>query len=330
MFQLRDGDVGVADLDNPDKSRLVAQVDVQDDVSKIFNWTQQEDPNFSGRIINAPVLKVDGANAGIRHTFSIKEDKFATGDNKKLVNQKKYYFIAIAYAYNNYVKFDGLGNIGQRDPYVVGRRNIGDKSRGNKAYVVLPRPIVDIKLAAKYGEGAVVTRLDGVGSGGNFLDISETTIADILAKGAATDGSITYKAGRAPIDVKIVNPLEVVDGTYTLVIKDKDLTDNIVNDTARWELRREGETTPVLSERTIAKLNEQIVAKYGFSVSVRQVAEPGSAATSDITNGAIGSQITYKIAGLNWLIGIPSISSMTKNGRPLAVVPASRTRAMWG
>ena len=305
LFQLHDGDVGVADLDNPDKSRLVAQVDIQDGISKIFNWTQQADPNFPGRTINTPVLKVDGANAGIRHTFSIKEDKFAAGDDKKLVNQKKYYFMAIAYAYNNYVKFDGLSNLGQRDPYVVGRRNIGDKNRGNKAYVVLPRPIVDVKLAAKYGEGAVVTRIDGVGSGGNFLDISETTIADILAKGSATDGSITYKAGRAPIDVKIVNPLEVVDGTYTLVIKDKNLTDNVVDDTARWELRREGESSVVFSERTIAKLNEQIVAKYGFSVSVRQVAEPGSAPTSDKTNGAVGSEIKYKNAGLNWLTGIP-------------------------
>ena len=305
LFQLHDGDVGVADLDNPDKSRLVAQVDIQDNISKIFNWTQQPDPNFPGRVINTPVLKVDGDNKGIRHTFSIKEDKFAKGDDKKLVNHKKYYFMTIAYAYNNYVKFDGLGNLGQRDPYVVGRRNIGDKNRGNKAYVVLPRPIVDVKLSAQYGEGAVVTRIDGVGSGGNFLDISETTLTDILAKGAATDGAITYKAGRAPIDVKVVSPLEVVDGTYTLQIKDKDLTDDVVNDTARWELRREGEPTIVFSERSIAKLNEQIVAKYGFSVSVRQVAEPGSAATTDKTNGAVGSEIKYKNAGLNWLTGIP-------------------------
>ena len=305
LYQLQNGDVGVADLENPDKARLVSQVDIQDNVSKIFNWTQQEDPNFPGRVINAPVLKVDGANTGIRHTFSIKEDKFATGDDKKLVNHKKYYFLAIAYAYNNYAKFDGLGNFGQRDPYVVGRRNIGDKNRGNKAYVVLPRPIADVKLGSSYGEGAIVTRLDGVGSGGNFLDISDATIADILAKGTATDGAITYKPGRSPIDIKVVSPLEIVDGTYTLQIKDKNLTDNVVDDTARWELRREGETTVVLSERTIEKLNEQIVAKYGFSVSLRQASEPGSAATSDKTNGAVGSEFIYKKAGTPWLAGIP-------------------------
>ncbi len=305
VYQLHDADVGVSDLDNAAKARLVAQVDVQDGVSKVFNWTQQDDPNFTGRTINTPVLKVDGANTGIRHTFSIKEDKFATGDDKKLVNHKKYYYLTIAYAYNNYAPFDGLGNIGQRDPYVVGRRNIGDRTRGNKPYEVLPRPIVDIKLGANYGEGAIVTRIDGIGSGGNFIEISDGTLQDILAKGSATDGAITYKPGLAPIIVKVVNPLEVVDGTYTLQFKDRDMLDNIVDDTARWELRREGETAAVLSERNISKLNEQIVAKYGFSVSIRQVAEPGSSPTADKTNGAIGATYTYKNAGSGWFGGIP-------------------------
>lgn len=307
VYQLHDGDVGVADLEDPSKARLITngQVDIQDDVTKIFNWTQQSDPVFSGRTINTPVLKVDSENKGVRHTFSIKEDKFATGDDKRLVNHKKYYFLAIAYAHNNYQKFDGLANVGQRDPYVVGRRNIGDKTRGNKAYQVIPRPIVNVNLNSKYGEGAIVSRLDGVGSGGNFLDISDQTIEEILAKGAPTDGIITYKPGGSPIDIKVVNPLEVVDGTYTLQIKDKDLTDNIVEDTARWQLTREGETAVIASERTIAKLNEQIVAKYGFSVSVRQVAETGANPTSDKTNGAIGSTTTYKNPGTNWLTGVP-------------------------
>lgn len=309
VYQLHDGDVGVADLDNPAKARLITngQVDVQDDVAKIFNWAQQPDPIFPGRIINTPILKVDSDNKGVRHTFSIKEDKFATGDDKKLVNHKKYYFLTIAYAYNNYQKFDGLASVGQRDPYVVGRRNIGDKTRGNKAYEVIPRPIVDVRLGAKYGEGAIVTRLDGVGSGGNFLDLSDSTVSAILTSptGTTADGSIVYKSGRSPIDIKIVNPLEVVDGTYTLQIKDKDLADNTVDDTARWELRREGETGVVTSERSIAKLNEQIVAKYGFSVSIRQATEPGSAATIDKTNGAVGSETVYKNAGLNWLTGVP-------------------------
>ena len=309
VYQLHDGDVGVADLDDPSKARLITggQVDIQDDIAKIFNWSQQPDPIFPGRIINTPILKVDSDNKGIKHTFSIKEDKFATGDDKNLVNHKKYYFLAISYAYNNYIKFDGLTGVGQRMPYVVGRRNIGDKNRGNKAYEVLPRPIVDVKLGSKYGEGAVVTRLDGVGSGGNFLDISDGTLSAILASSTGTvpDGTITYKPGRAPIDIKVVNPLEVVDGTYTLQIKDKDLTDAVVDDTARWELRKEGESTVIFSERSIAKLNEQIVAKYGFSVTVRQVKEPGSQATSDKTNGAVGSETIYKKAGLNWLTGIP-------------------------
>lgn len=316
VYQLRDGDVGVADLDDRSKAREVAQVDIRDGVSRIINWEQQPDPNFLGRIVSTPVVKVAGENKGIRHSFSIKEDKFASGDDKRLVNHKKYYFIAIAYAYNNYLPYDAQVPVGQKDPYVVGRRNIGDKARGNKPYVATPRPIVNVIKNANYADGAVITRLDGIGNGGNFLDLSDETISAILLRGATADGSVTYKPGGGPIEVKIVNPLEVVDGTYTLEFKDKNMTDEVVDDTSRWVLRREGESGTIVADTSIRKLNEQIIAKYGFSVSVGQVPDVGTQPTTDKTNGVIGSSTVYKNAGNNWLIGVPDDAPFVQ-GLPL-------------
>ncbi|NJO86621.1 MAG: hypothetical protein HC821_00605 [Lewinella sp.] len=52
-----------------------------------------------------PQLQVRGTDSGIRHSFSITEDRFAQGDIR-LINHRRYYFVAIAYGYNNYKQFD--------------------------------------------------------------------------------------------------------------------------------------------------------------------------------------------------------------------------------
>jgi hypothetical protein len=302
IYQLQNGDVGVADLNNPDKSRLVAQVDVQNGISKLYNWKGEEDPIFQGRVINTPTLKVTGEDKGIQHTFKITDDRFASGDNKRLVNHKKYYFTVIAYAYNNYTSFDGLKSLGQRDPYVEGRLNIGDKNRGNKPYEVTPRPIVDQLLNSKYGDGPQITRLDGIGNGGKYIDITEESLAKILS--GTYDGTLTYKPGLGPINIKIYNPIEVLDGNYTLEMRDGNMTDDVLDANATWSLRREGDAGAVISERSIDKLNEQVIAKFGFSIAIGQVKDVATSSTTDKTNGAIGSEVIYKNTGGRWLTAI--------------------------
>lgn len=304
IYQLQNGDVGVADLNNVDKARLVAQVDVQNGISKIYNWKGEDDPNFPSRTINTPVLKANGENKGIQHTFKITDDRFATGDNKRLINHKKYYFTVVAYAHNDYLKFDALLNLGQREPYVEGRLNIGDKTRGNKPYEVIPRPVTDQILNAKYGDGPQVTRLDGVGNGGKYIDITQETMDKIVA--GTYDGTLTYQSGQGPINVKIYNPIEVVDGNYTLEMRDGNMTDQTLDPNATWTLKREGDAASVISERTIEKLNEQVIAKFGFSVAIAQAQEPGVNAAVTTGNGSIGSVVTYKNAtGARWLAAAP-------------------------
>jgi hypothetical protein len=304
VYQLHDANVSVADFNDPAKARLVSTVDVKDGVGvkDVFNWKQEIEQNF-GNPIFIPELKLARDNdKGIRHSFKITEDLFARTEDKKLVNHKKYYFTAIAFGYNNYKKFDARDNVGQKEPYVVGRRNIGDASRKTSSYEVIPRPIVDTKLGSKYGDGPVITRLDGVGNGGRFLDISEETLNQILA--GAFDGSITYKAGAGPIQIAVYNPLEVVDGQYELTFRDKNMTDAVLEKDARWQLKNAATNELIVSETTIEKLNEQIIAKFGFSVTVGQVSDAGLNPINDKTNGAIGSDIVYKGKGAPWLTAI--------------------------
>lgn len=297
LYQFSGPDVTLADLGNVDKVRQVAQVDLNNNITTVYNWSAV--PNPTTDEVFVPEIRVEGTNNGIRHSFRITEDQFAEGD-RRLINHKRYYFTAVAYAYNEYLPFDPKSKLGQRRPYLEGRRNIGDGD--NPFYIVIPRPIVDRKLNALYGDGPEVTRIDGIGTGGRFLDISEETRTNMAT--GKFEGTITYEAGQGPIGVSIFNPLEVKDGVYEVRIVDANLNDNSLNQAAWWELHNiSNPGTPVIrSESGIAKLNEQILKEYGFSITIGQV--------PNITQNLIGSNgLGYEeqyLSGnpVQWLTGV--------------------------
>ena len=296
LYQLADQSVIRSDYSNPEKARIIANVDVKNGIAEIFNWTSVPDPGDDEGVVWYPVSQVVGLDQGIRHTFEIAEDQFASGD-RRLINHKKYYYSAVAYAYNNWAQFQPDSAFGQRRSYLEGRRNI-------QTYTVIPRPIVDRQLNSDYGDGPVVTRLDGVGIGGNFVDMSEETRQAILD--GSFDGSITYKAGRGPIDVRVYNPLEVVDGEFLLTFYDENMSNNKLDDVVRWELRNL--TDPgqgvIQSDFDLDALNEQIVAKYGFTVTIGQTGEVGS--LEDPSNGVVGYEAEYAdLDQPNWFSGVP-------------------------
>lgn len=286
VFQLANSKVKRDELTNPDVARLVFHVDIKNEVEKIYNWENISTPENPHTY--TPVLMNEGVkNEGIRHTFKITEDQFATGD-RKLVNHKKYYFVAIAYAHNEFAAFNPNELTGQMTPYLQGRKNMGDGE--NPHYTAIPRPIVDQNLNAQYGDGAVITRLDGLGTGQNFLALNEATEAAIL-DGTFT-GELTYQQGAGPIDIQIIDPLSVKDGEYILSFKDDNLNDEILEEDAHWELTNLNNPDEIIvSERSIERFNEQVIPSYGFSVSIGQVKEAGD--TLDINNGAIGARGSY-------------------------------------
>ncbi len=310
IYQVANPNVSTADLDNPEKSRPVFQVDIKNGVSTIYNWVETRDPN-NDNLLFFPELKVDGGDQGLRHTFPIVEDRFATGNDKRLINHKKYYYAVIAYAYNNYGTFDPLVRpvAGQQLPYLPGRR-------GTQIFTVVPRPIVDRVLNAEYGDGVSITRLEGTGNNGNFLDL-EPASRDALFTANLTDTILTYREGRGPLTVTIFNPLEVKDGEYELRFVDGNMTDTQLDKDARWELRKLPNGDIIASDRTIADLNEQLILEYGFSIIISQApvtgsytwAQPAGLPDKYIdpgeSNGAIGASIEYTDPNTPWLFGIP-------------------------
>ena len=273
-----------------------------DEVSELWNWTSQISP-ISSAIIYAPTRKVVGANIGMKNTLSITEDQFATGADPRLVNHKTYYYMSLAYGFNEYAKFEEDTGTGQPRPYIEGRGNI-------KTYAYTPRPIVYQELLSNYGDVPSLTRLDGVGSGLTFIDMEDDMYDKILeasVNGNAADG-VTYKKNAGPVNVKIYNPLDVKEGTFRLELfgteLDENNSTNFLGGDARWRLTNIDDGDVIESDTTIDVSAEQIVEKYGFSIELNQIAEPGE--LREVNNGAVGSTLEYDdVNGSLWMTAIP-------------------------
>ena len=288
VYQLANAEVGADDLDDTNKARLVFQCDIKNNVARLINFEYDESLQAS-----VPKLKVDGANSGITHSFVVNDDKFSTGDNPTLVNHNTYYFMAVSYAYNNYATYipdnpDALE--GQKKPYLEGRKNI-------QIYSAVPHKLVDgTVLNSTYGDKPAITRLVGVGNGGNELEMTQACIDEILSKPLADDsvnvlGSPNYpicyhpeyEAGYGPINVQVIDPLKVVSAKYELWFDSlyPVYTHNITGDiqvegdsalrmASNWFLKDTNTGEIFASDTNTVLGGEQIFLDRGISITINQ------------------------------------------------------------
>lgn len=334
IYQLADATVSVESLKDPNKVRLVAQFDKKNEVSKVVNYYFDE-----GIGATVPVVEVNGSNNGIKHSFTVTQDAFATGDNR-LVNHKQYYYLALAYAWNEFMPYTDEpsiigGLLGQKTPFLAGRKNI-------KLYTVIPHKTVNgTQINATYGDSPEVTRLAGNGNGGNYLDLTPETIEEILSKPPASADNgfgnanypiaykATYKENASPITVKVIDPINVVPSDYelwmdTLVPQKlfKVINDGLViGDTASklvsyWYLKDLATNEVFKSDSTTITDVEKLFLSRGISVRITQPYFPGlyrvgnNAANEGVSNvlaqnnGFLMSSVTYSDSSRAYLTGI--------------------------
>jgi hypothetical protein len=220
IYQLKNKDASIADITNPELAKLVYQCDIEnyDDndnaIGTLINYTYDAD---IGAVV--PEVKVKGENKGISHSFVIEEDLFATG-SKTLVNHKKYYFVAVAYAFNNYKPYnqqDANYLDGQKEPYKAGRKGYGGEIR---TYEAIPHKIDPLSsgtiLNSSYGDSPEITMVEGVGNGQYEIELTDAAVDEIMSGAPWKIDELTYKAGKGPIDVKVVDPLNVKEGSFYL------------------------------------------------------------------------------------------------------------------
>jgi hypothetical protein len=354
IFQLRDKNVSVDELFDPDKARLVFQCDVKNGVKKIVNYTYNDAIGA-----NVPQIMVEGGDNGIKHSFILKQDAFAKGD-VSLVNNKVYYYMALAYAYNEYLPYTddpGVlnGLFGQKKPYLAGRKNI-------KLYKAMPHKIVNGILAhGNYGDQPQTTRLAGTGNGGQNLALSKETVEEILSKPPASETNVygspdypisynpVYKVNGGPVNVSVIDPLNVVEADFELLfdslyyVKMDNVTGRpeIHGDTAsklvsRWVLINKTTGEKYYSDTTIQIDNDQLFLDLGLAVEIYQPYNPGPYkvgvngsqrsmyAILAKDNGFINSSVVYSDTSHQWLSGIPD---MDIPGSPLNWIRAGVYKA---
>jgi hypothetical protein len=283
IYQMADQTLPATEDDYHDasKMRLLYQVDIRNNVTNIVNW-YRDDANGGAF---KPILQVSGNNAGINHTFKIVTDKFAAS-SPFLVNFKTYYYLVVAYGYNNYKMYSDADPTSQSLPYIRGRRNI-------KVYSAIPHIVTPqhggTVLHSKFGDQPFVTRVEGYGNSTNFTNLAKTSEDEILSKGKMD--MLTYDTMGAPINITVFDPIKVPKADFEVYLLDsarywsKSKWDTIsdpvapkdsIRKFAYWKIvnTTSGETR--YSDRDISEGYDQLFNDWGFSVNIKQAVFPGT------------------------------------------------------
>ncbi|HON18681.1 MAG TPA: T9SS type A sorting domain-containing protein, partial [Salinivirgaceae bacterium] len=337
VFQLKNKDVTINQIYDQEVSKLVFQCDIEDDVTQLVNFYWDAAANA-----NSYQVMVNGANKGIQHTFEILYDMFAPSGQSKLVNYKKYYYVAIAYAYNNYKQYnqnDPSSLDGQKTPYLGSRKATTGEI---KKYEFIPRP-VEVRgggtvLNSEYGDKPAMTYSSGRGNGTNWLELEQSTIDSIMAGEPWVASSRKYKKNYGPFNVKVVDPLNVKPGNYALYLepdvvktashggifsvdyilvagnpKNRDNNGLILN--TKWTLVKDG-TDTTRGPLWFRNPYEYIIPEYGIAIDIMQTRFPVdnvSALTGlpSVNNGILGATIEYSNPLNRWYNGLQDQEGQT-------------------
>lgn len=343
IYQLKSPDVSVSDLGDLDKARLVGQCDIENyrsngtAIGQLINWEYNEALGTS-----VATEKVNGSNTGIYHSLALTTDAFAT-TSTSLVNYKTYYFMAIAYGYNEYAPFsidedDENGLYGQKTVYLAGRKMASGASI--TAVSAIPHPATShnsgTSLNAQYGTQPMITRIEGQGNGGNYLDLTDESVEKILKYN--TFNNVEYKNNAGPLSIKVIDPLKLQLFDYRIRFIENGNGD--VTDSTTWQLEFSEEVTDqeiidlgyvdtignalrsIPSNMSISMTNEQLFLPLGISVSIKnypfQVHQDelmeyieGTVQGFDVQNQKkyaqvdfLGSEIIYENEDYPWLGGL--------------------------
>ena len=252
--------------------------------------------------------------------------------------------MAIAYAYNNYLNYSDDPNVmyglyGQKEPYLAGRKNI-------KLYSAVPHKAVNgTTINSNYGDSPVISRFVGHGNGGNQVELSDETIEELMSRQPGDSVNIfgspnypviyhpSYKKGYGPIDIKIVDPLNVVPTEYALWMDDfqtRYITnvsgESVQGDSAsktvfNWYLKDLKSGEIFKSDTTSESQTEKLFLERGISVVMQQpwtigpikVGDKVDSNNGDLiavytilaqNNAYITSSVTYADSSNRWLSGI--------------------------
>jgi hypothetical protein len=314
IYQIRHAEVDLSQLNNPQVSRLAFQVDIKDGVTNLINYTL--DPVMG---IPVPTLMVNGANDGVRHSFRVTRDLFALDDDR-LINFKKYHFVAIAYAANQYADYNSADGSGQTTQYLSGRKGASGAVKPVTAIPHIPAPEnYGTSIGAVYGQGFEITRIEGTGNGGLEVALTNESIAQIMSGEPWKADKITYQRGKGPVNIKVVDPLNLKAGDYRLRLYNDVIGETpggqpiyqSVIDSAKWSLEHKSTEEIVYSSRTIDYQFEQLIPEFGISIDIEQYRYNFFGRVGETRAELLSWSINFQDPAKAWLFGVEDTDDFT-------------------
>jgi hypothetical protein len=266
------------DYTDQNKVRLIAQCDKKDGVKILINSSKDIDNGFT-----IPKTMVIGEDNGLKYSFKITKDAFATG-NDRLVNYKDYYFLVKAYA-SNLDEINLNATIDEVEQYLESKKNV-------KTFKATPHKtrmeFGGFTPGVEWGQALPVKRISGNGgTGNNVLKLKDDTRDKVFD--GTYNGVMEYADGFAPINVEVVDVKNLVPSDYNIKFRSVLEVSNALSK-VQYKV---GDTLTVPTLPTLTRATDTAEYRPG----IQQV--PGIAVIQEVIPAFDGNSTVYYVNVLN-------------------------------
>jgi len=306
VYQLANDAVSNAELNDPDAARLIAQCDVRNGITSMINYDRDAS---TGLIV--PTLMVQGLDNGINRSFRVVNDAFATSA-QSLVNHRTYYFMVIAYGYNQYDPYNIATETGQSQVYKASRKAAIGEVQLVRAIPHNTTPSNGgTVLNSSYGDGFFLTRIEGRGNGMQPISITAQNELDLLSP-PYTLNELDHLPGGSPVQVKVVDPLRVPAAEFELSLEDGPTNSGHI-DSLYWSLKNLTDgSEPYNSYTSFRTTSEDVLLDYGISILWGQYEYLNAVGEVEAhKTDFISGTFEFSNSQEAWLTGVPDSDGMS-------------------
>ena len=254
-------------------SMEILNFDLINGVDSVYNWETIIDQNGERKFVK--ILKAEGLNNGVPDEIEIDYDYLNQAD---IQTNKEYYYVILAYAFNNFENYNSTTKNGQDIQYVTSLNN---------ARVTF--------VKTKFGDNDYTSRIKRISGQGNFnaLEISPETRMKML--GNNFDETIEYLQGRGPFDITVFDSTLAIGRTFRIVINgpidESSIVCAFVSDSTYYSVTDVATGESYQSMHPISSSFDEIFENFGIAISLFQPKEADQKNMDD--NGYILEKLSY-------------------------------------
>ncbi len=332
VYQLKERAVSNSELDDPAKAKPIFITNVKNGITSLVNYEQKYD-GIKQRFYFDPITKVLTSTEGIKSNFFVTKDEFGTESSPNLVNEKTYYYAAVAYSYNNFKEFDiakpfvpGTDNLkadGQNIPFRASSSATFFTIVPHKNTNTLGAEVLDYSVQNQF---IPVTRLEGQGGGFSTEFKFDATTENLFATQSLVENPV-YEPNTGPVTVRVIDPAKLSKSEFKLklgvyksgrgsIISIGDnnplytmTTRALLKDTTSWQLINETTGNVYTQPNTVAFGDEYYIPEEGIAIKFKHTNNYFAEATGsiDAENDLFNISINYKDPAEQWLKGIDDL-----------------------